>query len=62
LHYEEKEVKPYKAHELNALFQAGDDEEKLWKSYFLNTGCHEQEVANTELSKAGYFPHYYSYY
>jgi integrase len=48
LDYEEKEVKPYKQHELKALFQAADDEEKLWMSYFLNTGCREQEVANTE--------------
>jgi hypothetical protein len=23
-----------------------DDEEKLWMSHFLNTGCREQEVAN----------------
>ena len=46
--YEEKEVKPYKPHELKALFQAADDEEKLWMSYFLNTGCREQEVANAE--------------
>jgi hypothetical protein len=29
LDYEEKEVKPYKPHELKALFQA-DDEEKMW--------------------------------
>jgi len=48
LDYEEKEVKPYKPHELKALFQAADDEEKLWMSYFLNTGCREQEVANAE--------------
>ncbi|MGC1648474.1 MAG: hypothetical protein WA741_21870 [Candidatus Sulfotelmatobacter sp.] len=46
--YEEKEVKPYKPHELKALFQAADDEERLWMSYFLNTGCREQEVANAE--------------
>ena len=45
---EEKEVKPYKPHELKALFQAADDEEQLWMSYFLNTGCREQEVANAE--------------
>ena len=48
LDYEEKEVKPYKPHELKALFQTADDEEKLWMSYFLNTGCREQEVANAE--------------
>jgi integrase len=48
LGYEEKEVKPYKPHELKALFQAADDEEKVWMSYFLNTGCREQEVANAE--------------
>jgi integrase len=48
LDYEEKEVKPYKAHELKALFQAADAEERLWMSYFLNTGCREQEVANAE--------------
>jgi integrase len=48
LDYEEKEVKPYKPHELKALFQAADGEEKLWMSYFLNTGCREQEVANAE--------------
>jgi hypothetical protein len=28
LDYEEKEVKPYKPHELKVLFQAADDEEK----------------------------------
>jgi len=39
LEYEEKEVKPYKPHELKALFQAADDEEKLWMSHFLNTGA-----------------------
>jgi len=44
LDYEEKEVKPYKAHEPKALFQAADDQGKLWMSYFLNTGCREQEV------------------
>jgi hypothetical protein len=48
LDYEEKEVKPYKPHELKALFQAANDEEKLWMSYFLNTACREQEVANAE--------------
>ena len=30
------------------FFLAADDNEKLWMSYFLNTGCREQEVANTE--------------
>ena len=48
LQYEDKEVKPYKRHELDALFEAADEEEKLWMSYFLNTGCREQEVANAE--------------
>jgi hypothetical protein len=43
-----KEVKPSKLHELKPLFQAADDEEKLWMSHFLNTGCHEQEVANAD--------------
>jgi hypothetical protein len=50
LDYEEKEVKPYKAHELKASFQAADDEEKLWMSYLLNTGCREQEVANAHIA------------
>jgi integrase len=48
LDYEEKEVKPYRPQELKLLFQAADVEEKLWMSYFLNTGCREQEVANAE--------------
>jgi integrase len=48
LDYEEKEVKPYKPHELKALFGSADEEEKLRMSYFLNTGCREQEVANAE--------------
>jgi integrase len=43
-----KEVKPYKPHELQALFQATDREDRLWMSHFLNTGCREQEVANAE--------------
>ena len=52
LDYEEKEVKPYKPHELKALFQSADDEEKLWMSHFLNTGCREQEVAMRSASSA----------
>jgi hypothetical protein len=43
LDYEEKEVKPYKPHELKALFQAADDEEKLWMSHFLNKGCRDRK-------------------
>jgi hypothetical protein len=41
LDYEEKEVKPYKSHELKPLFQAADDEVKLWMSHFLSTGCRD---------------------
>ena len=43
-----KRNKAVQPHELKALFQAADDEEKLWMSHFLNTGCREQEVANAE--------------
>lgn len=48
LDYEEKEVKPYTPQELNGLFAHGNEEEKLWMAYFLNTGCREGEVAHAE--------------
>ena len=68
--YEEKEVKPYKPHELKALFQAADDEAKLWMSHFLNTGCREREVlpiefsspawCRTRISRASYYASAYA--
>jgi hypothetical protein len=48
LSYAEKPVKPYAPEELDAMFTAMDKEEALWCSLFLNSGCRDGEVQNTE--------------
>lgn len=48
LSFAEKPVKPYSKDELEALFGAMDDEEKLLYGLFLNSGCRDAEVQNTE--------------
>src|SRR5439155_7432313 len=41
-------VKPYATEELDAMFAGMDKEEALWCSLFLNSGCRDAEVQNTE--------------
>src|SRR5438094_2828186 len=48
LSYAEKPVKPYATEELDAMFAGMDKEEALWCSLFLNSGCRDAEVQNTE--------------
>lgn len=48
LSYAEKPVKPYATEELDAMFAVMDKEEALWCSLFLNSGCRDAEVQNTE--------------
>jgi integrase/recombinase XerD len=42
--YTEEEPKIYEQEELDTLFAAGDEEERLWYEFFLMTGMREQEV------------------
>jgi integrase len=42
--YTEEEPEIYEQEELNALFNACDDQEQLWFRFFLMTGMREQEV------------------
>jgi integrase len=48
LSFASKPVKPYADEELEALFAASDDDEKLVFNFFLNSGSREGEVAFTE--------------
>jgi integrase len=48
LGYAEKPPKPYTKQELKALFAAMDDEERVLYGLFLNSGCRDAEVQNTE--------------
>lgn len=45
--YTEEEPEIYEQEELNALFKACDDRERLWFEFFLMTGMREQEVMYT---------------
>jgi integrase len=48
LGYAEKPPKPYSKEELDALFGVMTEEQKLSYSFFLNSGCRDGEVQNTE--------------
>jgi integrase len=48
LDYAEKAPKPYTKQELKAMFEAMDDEEKLFYGLFLNSGVRDGEIQNTE--------------
>jgi integrase/recombinase XerD len=45
--YTEEEPEIYEQEELDALFKACDDQERLWFEFFLMTGMREQEVMYT---------------
>jgi integrase/recombinase XerD len=45
--YTEEEPEIYEHEELDALFKACDDQERLWFEFFLMTGMREQEVMYT---------------
>jgi len=45
--YTEEEPEIYEQEELEALFKACDDQERLWFEFFLMTGMREQEVMYT---------------
>ena len=45
--YTEEEPEIYEDDELDTLFEACDDEERLWFEFFLMTGMREQEVMYT---------------
>jgi integrase/recombinase XerD len=45
--YTEEEPEIYEQEELDALFKACDDQERLWFEFFLMTGMREQEVMHT---------------
>jgi integrase len=45
--YTEEELEIYEQEELDTLFKACDDQERLWFEFFLMTGMREQEVMHT---------------
>ena len=57
LDYAEKPPKPYTKDELDALFSAMDDEEKLLYSLFLNSGVRDAEMQNTEYADFNWVKH-----
>ena len=52
--YTEEEPEMYEPEELDKLFKACDDEERLWYEFFLMTGMREQEVMYTYWSDANF--------
>ncbi len=57
LDYVEKPPKPYTKDELDALFSAMDEEEKLLYSLFLNSGVRDAEMQNTEYADFNWVKH-----
>jgi integrase/recombinase XerD len=52
--YTEEEPEMYEHEELDKLFKACDDEERLWFKFFLMTGMREQEVMHTYWSDVNF--------
>jgi integrase/recombinase XerD len=52
--YTEEEPETYEQEELDKLFKACDDEERLWYEFFLMTGMREQEVMHTDWSDVNF--------
>ena len=52
--YTEEEPEMYEHEELNKLFKACNDEERLWFEFFLMTGMREQEVMHTYWSDVNF--------
>jgi len=52
--YTEEEPEMYEQAELDALFKACDEEERLWYEFFLMTGMREQEVMYTYWSDVNF--------
>jgi integrase/recombinase XerD len=52
--YTEQEPEMYEQEELNKLFKACNDEERLWYEFFLMTGMREQEVMYTYWSDVNF--------
>jgi integrase/recombinase XerD len=52
--YTEEEPEMYEQEELDKVFKACDDEERLWFEFFLMTGMREQEVMHTYWSDVNF--------
>ena len=52
--YTEEEPEMYEQEELNKLFKACNEEERLWYEFFLMTGMREQEVMHTYWSDVNF--------
>jgi integrase/recombinase XerD len=52
--YTEEEPEMYEQEELDKLFKACDEEERLWYEFFLMTGMREQEVMHTYWSDVNF--------
>jgi integrase len=52
--YTEEEPEMYEQEELDKLFEACDEEERLWYEFFLMTGMREQEVMHTYWSDVNF--------